>query len=108
MLLRPDPPAGEMIPNGVSEGKIIIARSSDVPILDKSVMKVPVEVLLQRGNILHGCNPTDTDLLSFVMICAWVCRHFASFTAETTPANSGPNESGNSQPRSPYRVGNGS
>ena len=81
VLLSSHPPADDMIPNCVSKGKKVISRCSNISVFHQSVVEMPVERLFEVCNIFHRCNPADTNLLSFVVICDWIGRHDADHWA---------------------------
>lgn len=67
-LLRPDPSAHQVIPDSVSQGKVVIPGCCNVPVLDQSKVQVAVETLLQLGHILNTHNAPDADLLALLLV----------------------------------------
>lgn len=67
-LLRPDPSAHQVIPDCVSQGKVVIPGCCNVPVLDQGEVQVAVETLLQLGHILHTHDAPDADLLALLLV----------------------------------------
>lgn len=67
-LLCSDPATHQMIPHRVREREIIIPRRRDVPVFDQREVQVPVEALLELRHILHTDDPSDADLLAFLLV----------------------------------------
>lgn len=68
-LLRPDPSAHQVIPDSMSQGKVVIPGCCNVPVLDQGEVQVAVETLLQLGHILHTHDASDADLLALFLVC---------------------------------------
>lgn len=67
-LLCSDPATHQMIPHRVREREIIIPRRRDVPVFDQREVQVSVEALLELRHILHTDDPSDADLLAFLLV----------------------------------------
>lgn len=68
VLLRPDPSRGEVVPDGVGEGEVVVPGSGHVPVLHQRVVEVAVKGLLHVGHILHLSDAPHGDLLPFVQV----------------------------------------
>lgn len=67
-LLRPDPPAHQVVPHGVSQGEVIVPGRGDVPVLHQGEVQVTVEALLQLRHVLHLHDAPDADLLALLLV----------------------------------------
>lgn len=67
-LLRSDPPAHQVIPHGVCQGKVIVPGRGDVPVLYQGEVQVAVEALLQLRHVLHLHDAPDADLLALLLV----------------------------------------
>lgn len=54
VLLGSDPPADQMIPHRVGQGKVVIPSGRHISVLDQREVEVSVEVLLQLCDVLYA------------------------------------------------------
>lgn len=62
VLLRPDPPGHQAVPDRVRQRIIVIPDGGHVPVLDQRKVQVSVERFLHSHHILDIRNGLDTDL----------------------------------------------
>lgn len=68
ILLGSNPTGDQVIPDGVSKGKVVVSGCGDIPVLHQCVVNVTVERLLHFGHIFNLDYPPHGDLLPFVRI----------------------------------------
>jgi len=66
-----------MILDSVGQGKVVIPGRRDITILDKGVMEMTVEALLDVGHVLDGGNGTNGDLFAPFGVRHWRLRHLS-------------------------------
>lgn len=81
VLLRPDPPGHQAVPDRVRQRIIVIPDGGHVPVLDQRKVQVSVERFLHSHHILDIRNGLDTDLfpLFHLRLVHVHCRHFDVF-----------------------------
>lgn len=68
ILLRPYPSPGQMIPDCMGQGKIVVSGRWNITIFDKRVMQMLIESFFDVRHALYLSNPSDTNLLASVLI----------------------------------------
>jgi len=88
VLLRPDPPGHQTVPDRVGQSVIVIPDGGYVSVLDQREVQVPVERFLHGHHILDVCDGLDADLFAlfhFGLADLLHRRHFDAFQYDLYP-----------------------